>query len=89
MQVRAAMERKLREAFAPARLAVVDDSQRHHGHAGAHPDGESHFRVEMVSAAFAGLSRAERQRRVHRVLAEELAGRVHALSLRLLAPDEA
>ncbi|HRK96503.1 MAG TPA: BolA family protein, partial [Rhodospirillales bacterium] len=53
------------------------------------PGGESHFNVEVVAAAFAGKSRLERQRWVHQILAEELAGPVHALSLRLFTPEEA
>jgi BolA protein len=83
------MRRKLTEALAPTRLAIVDESQRHAGHAGARPEGETHFRVEIVSASFAGLSRIERQRLVHQVLAAELAGCVHALSLATLTPAEA
>ena len=83
------MRRKLTEALAPTRLAIIDESHRHAGHAGARPEGETHFRVEIVSASFAGLSRIERQRLVHRVLAIELAGRVHALSLATRAPEEA
>jgi BolA protein len=82
------MRRKLTEALAPTRLAIVDESHRHAGHVGARPEGETHFRVEIVSAAFAGLSRIERQRLVHQVLAAELAGRVHALSLVTLTPAE-
>jgi BolA family transcriptional regulator, general stress-responsive regulator len=82
------MRRKLTESLAPTRLAIVDESHRHAGHVGARPEGETHFRVEIVSAAFAGLSRIERQRLVHQVLAAELAGRVHALSLATLTPDE-
>jgi BolA protein len=82
------MRRKLTEALAPTRLAIVDESHRHTGHVGARPEGETHFRVEIVSAAFAGLSRIERQRLVHQVLAAELAGRVHALSLATLTPVE-
>jgi BolA family transcriptional regulator, general stress-responsive regulator len=82
------MRRKLTEALAPTRLAIVDESHRHAGHVGASPEGETHFRVEIVSAAFAGLSRIERQRLVHQVLAAELAGRVHALSLVTLTPAE-
>ena len=89
MRVRTAIEAKLVEAFAPVRLTVADESGRHAGHAGARPEGETHFRVELVSTAFTGRPRAERQRMVHRVLAAELAGGVHALELRLLAPDEA
>ncbi len=88
MSVRDTMERKLRDAFAPERLEIIDDSQRHAGHAGAHPEGESHFRLEMVSAAFEGKSRVERQRMVYAVLSQELQDRVHALNLRLFAPGE-
>lgn len=83
------IERKLAEALQPTELRVLDESAKHVGHAGARPGGETHFRVEMVAAAFAGLTRLERQRRVHAILAEELAGPVHALSMRLGAPGEA
>jgi BolA family transcriptional regulator, general stress-responsive regulator len=83
------MRRKLTEALAPVHLAIIDESHRHAGHAGARPEGETHFRIEIVSAAFAGLSRIERQRLVHQMLATELAGRVHALSLATLTPGEA
>jgi BolA protein len=69
-------------------LDVVDDSARHAGHAGARPGGESHFNVVIVSAAFEGLSRVERQRSVYAALTEELAGPVHALSLKALTPGE-
>ena len=83
------LARKLTETFAPSRLEVIDDSHRHAGHAGARPGGESHFQVVIEAAVFEGLSRIERQRRVHRALADELAGAVHALSVRALAPGEA
>ena len=86
--VRDAIERNLRREFAPDRLTVIDESHRHAGHAGARPGGESHFRVEMIAASFAGMSRVERQRRVHRALAKELADGVHALALHLSAPGE-
>ena len=80
---------KLQNAFAPERLEVVDDSARHAGHAGAGDGGgESHFNITLVSAAFSGLGRVERQRRVYAALAEELAGPVHALSLKVMAPGE-
>jgi len=88
-QVTATLQRKLEEAFAPAIVEVVDDSAKHHGHAGARPGGESHFNVMIVSPVFEGLGRVERQRRVNRALAEELAGPVHALSIKALAPGEA
>ena len=82
------ISRKLHDAFAPAEVEVRDDSARHAGHAGAREGGESHFDVRVVAAAFEGLSRLERQRRVNAILAEELSGPVHALSLRLAAPSE-
>jgi BolA protein len=77
------IERKLRAAFAPAELQVVDESDRHKGHAGWREGGGTHFRVVMRAAAFDGLSRVEMSRAVHRTLAEELAGGVHALALEL------
>lgn len=89
MTIRAAMERKLAQALAPESLDIVDESHRHAGHAGANPLGESHFHVQIVSAAFRGKSRVERQRMVHAALADELSGRVHALSLVTLTPEEA
>ena len=81
--------RKLTSAFAPAQLTVDDDSARHAGHAGAGDGGESHFNVVIVSALFEGVSRVQRQRMVYSALAEELAGPVHALSVKALAPGEA
>lgn len=83
---------RLTAAFAPRELAVTDESARHAGHAGAtRADGsvgETHFHVRMVSAAFDGVQRVERQRLVHAALAAELAGPVHALTLALLTPAE-
>jgi BolA family transcriptional regulator, general stress-responsive regulator len=79
---------KIEVGLKPARLAIFDDSHRHQGHAGARPGGETHFRVEIVAASFAGQSRLERQRTVYALLAEELADRVHALQLTTLAPGE-
>ena len=88
MRVASIIEKKLTQAFAPVRLSVEDESHRHEGHAGARPGGETHFRVEVVSAAFQGLSRVDRQRRIYGVLDEELKGPVHALALRALTPEE-
>jgi BolA protein len=82
------LREKLQTGLAPQRLDIVDDSARHAGHRPDHPEGESHFNVTVVSPAFAGLSRVERQRRVYALLAEELAGPVHALQLTALAPGE-
>ena len=54
MRVAAAIEKKLTAAFKPVRLSITDESHKHQGHAGARPEGESHFRVEIVSQDFAG-----------------------------------
>lgn len=89
MSVAQTIEQKLRAAFAPSELSVEDESAKHAGHSGARPEGETHFRVRIVSDAFAGLSRVERQRRVYAALESEMKTRVHALALVTLAPDEA
>lgn len=83
-----AIRTKLSDRFAPTRLEVVDDSDRHQGHAGHREGGESHFNVVIEAAAFEGQSRVARQRMVHAALREELAGPVHALSVKALAPGE-
>lgn len=83
-----AIQEKLTAAFQPVRLEVVDDSARHAGHAGASPGGESHFNVLIESQAFAGAAKVARQRMVYRALADELAGPLHALSIKALAPGE-
>ncbi len=83
------MRGKLATALSPQSLDLVDESEKHRGHAGYRDGGESHFRLTVVSAVFEGLSRLERQRRINEVLAEELAGPVHALSIRALTPGEA
>ncbi|HVI52962.1 MAG TPA: BolA family protein [Candidatus Sulfotelmatobacter sp.] len=89
MTVRDTMERKLTEGLSPSHLEIIDDSHRHAGHAGSRPDGESHFTVQIVSAAFEGKGRVARQQMVYGILAEELRERVHALSLTTLTPGEA
>jgi stress-induced morphogen len=88
MSVERDIRKKLTEAFAPAALEVVNDSHRHAGHAGSPGTGESHFTIKVVSAAFAGKSRLERHRMVNQALAAELAGKIHALAIAALAPDE-
>ena len=89
MSIAGRLRAKLEAGLAPLRVEIVDESAAHAGHAGARPGGETHFRVVVVAAAFAGLGRVERQRLVYDVLAEELAGPVHALSLTAKAPGEA
>jgi BolA family transcriptional regulator, general stress-responsive regulator len=88
MSVERDIRNKLTEAFAPEALEVVNDSHRHAGHAGSPGTGESHFTIKVVSAAFAGKSRLERHRMVNQALAAELAGKIHALAVTALAPDE-
>jgi BolA protein len=89
MQMRERITQKLQIALSPVALEVIDESANHAGHAGAREGGETHFRVRIVSSAFDGLTRVERQRRVYAALAEELRERVHALALTTLTPDEA
>ena len=80
------LEAKLQAAFTPVSLAVIDESSQHQGHAGARPDGESHFRVKIVAAAFQGKSRVEQHRMINAVLVAELRERVHALAIEASAP---
>lgn len=88
MSVKDSITRKLTEALGPSELEVVDESQRHVGHAGYREGGESHFAVTVVSARFEGKSRIERHRMVNHLLAEEIAAGLHALSLTTLTPAE-
>jgi BolA family transcriptional regulator, general stress-responsive regulator len=88
MSVASTIRQKLVERLTPTRLEIADESHRHAGHAGARPEGETHFAVTIVSAAFVGLGRVARQRLVYQILADELATRVHALALTTLAPGE-
>jgi BolA family transcriptional regulator, general stress-responsive regulator len=89
--VATSIERKLAEALAPASLKVIDESHHHagHHHAGdARHGNESHFRVEVVSAAFEGKSRVERHRMVNALLAQELREGLHALAVTAKTPGE-
>ncbi len=96
MSIQANMEEKLKQAFSPERLSVINESHLHAGHhhveSGHHAEfdgkGETHFRVRLVSSRFAGMSRIERHRAVNALLAEELKGGVHALAIEPAAPGE-
>ncbi|GAA0732846.1 BolA family protein [Sphingomonas japonica] len=79
---------RLTLALAPTRLSVSNDSAQHAGHMGDDGTGESHFSVEIESAAFVGQSRVARQRMVNHALADLLAARIHALAIRARAPGE-
>ena len=87
MDMKSRIESKLREAFQPMELDVIDESEQHRGHGGWREGGETHFRVRMVSETFAGQSRVARQRAVNTCLAEELATTVHALAMELSPPS--
>jgi len=82
------IEKKLKVAFDPEVIELTDDSEKHRGHGGWREGGETHFHLRMVSASFKGQGRVQRQRAVNKVLAEELAGPVHALAMELSAPGE-
>ena len=84
----AEIERLLAAAFAPSRLAVINDSARHHGHAGDDGSGESHFTIEIESSAFAGVSRLQRQRMINAALGDIPGQRVHALAIKARSPGE-
>ena len=89
MTVAETIRAKLKAAFAPQELVVEDESAKHAGHSGARPGGQTHFSVRIVSDAFAGVSRVERQSRVYAALAEEMKPNgIHALSLTTLTPAE-
>ena len=82
------MRQRLVASLAPIRLELDDQSDRHIGHAGHDGRGESHFALVIESAAFAGLSRVERQRAVYAALGDLMQDRVHALTIKALAPGE-
>lgn len=76
---------RLRDAFAPTTLVVIDDSEAHRGHSGHREGGESHWQVTITAPAFAEMSRIERHRAVHSALGPDLVGRIHALALNISA----
>lgn len=82
------IESRLRLALNPSHLLIINDSEKHRGHAGHDASGESHFTVELVSTAFTGMNRVARQRLVNDALRELLVEKIHALSIRALAPGE-
>jgi BolA protein len=82
------MLKRLNSALSPIRIDLTDDSEKHRGHGGYNPAGESHFSLDIESEAFASKSRVERQRLVYRALGELMHERVHALSIRATAPGE-
>jgi len=85
--VAAEIRRRL-QALAPVRLALVDVSAQHAGHAGASPGGNTHWRLTIVSAAFAGKPTVARHRMVYQALGELMQHPIHALAISARAPDE-
>lgn len=88
MSIEDIIREKLTEAFKPQSLVLENDSHRHAGHAGSPGTGESHFRVEIMSDKFTGLSRVECHRLVNEALAVELNGAVHALAMKTISPGD-
>jgi BolA protein len=86
--IAAEIDRRLRAALTPTRLAVIDDSEKHRGHSGHDARGESHFTVEIEADAFRGVSRVGRHRLVNQALGDLLETRVHALAIRAVAAGE-
>jgi len=76
------------ESLSPTSIELIDESEKHRGHGGHNPAGESHFTLLIESAAFSGKSRVDRQRMVNRALGELVGNRVHALSIKAKAPGE-
>ena len=85
LSVAETIRRKLTVAFDPAELEIIDDSESHRGHAGFREGGETHFNIRIAAKAFTGLSRVAQQRAVYEALSEEMAGKIHALSLKIEA----
>ena len=84
----AAIRAAIEAALAPVSLEIEDESHRHAGHAGA-ADGRGHFRVDVVSDAFAGLGPIARHRAIYAAVGELMTTDIHALAIRARTPDEA
>lgn len=88
MTVKEIIELKINDALKSDMLEVIDESHKHAGHVGARPEGETHFHINMISSAFNGQSRVASQRMIYKILADELAGPVHALSLNVKGTED-
>jgi len=82
------IQKKLTEALNPQSLTIIDESEKHRGHSGAREGGETHFSLKIVSHQFEDLNAIARHRLINQILSQELAGPIHALSLKLKAPSE-
>lgn len=88
MTVKDSITERLVEGLAPESLDVTDESSRHAGHSGARPGGETHFRLNIVSAHFVGKRKVERHRMVYDLLAPEIEAGLHAIAMTTLTPEE-
>ncbi len=88
MSIQQTITDKLTAAFQPSFVDVIDESENHRGHGGWREGGETHFRVRISAAAFEGMNRVARHRAINDLLADELAGKVHALALEIRADSE-
>ncbi len=87
MNTKERIAQALTSALSPQSLDVIDESHLHKGHAGARPEGETHFRVRITAEAFRGKSRVDMHRTINTILADELAAGVHALAIQAKAPE--
>ena len=88
MTVKENIESKINKSIKYDFLEVIDESHKHAGHVGAKPEGETHFHINMVSGEFNNKNRVARQRMIYKILDDEMAGPVHALSLTLKGTDD-
>lgn len=84
--IAAKLERRLRQKLHPDALTITDQSESHRGHTGWRSSGETHFHVRVISPAFTGLSRVERQRLVFAAIGDLMEHDIHALSIEAVAP---
>lgn len=89
MRVASGIRERLERTLRPDLIEIEDQSHLHAGHAGARPEGESHFHVTIVASAFEGRSRVQRQQAVYEALADLMKTDIHALSLTTRTPEEA
>ncbi|MCF8475047.1 MAG: BolA family transcriptional regulator [Emcibacter sp.] len=88
MTVAQTIEEKLKKALTVSKIEVIDESYKHAGHAGAREGGESHFKLFIIASDFQGKNRVMRQREIYRILKDEMAGPIHALSIDARSPEE-
>ena len=81
------VEEKLREAFAPSLLEIIDESHKHAGHKGN--TGGSHLLLKIESEAFTGLTQMQRHRLIYKALADDMKGTIHALQIEARSPKDA